>query len=248
MPNRILKESICVSEKINKLTWFEEALFYRLIVKCDDFGRYDGRSSVIKGNLFPLKDDITVKAIDKAIRGLVTVGLAEIYCVDAKPILQLPTWNCHQVCRAVKSKYPDPISGELQALASTCKQMRTLNVNDNVNDNVNERERAHAYACEDQGVENFGLYGEHKNVKLSKSEHTALEKDYGASLPDMIENLSRYLKKTGKTYASHDVVLREWAKEDNTPTAAQAAKENDITESIIESSRRRALRLIGGET
>lgn len=244
MPNRILKESICVSEKINKLTWFEEVLFYRLIVKCDDFGRYDGRSSVIKGNLFPLKDDITVKAIEKAIRGLVTVGLAEIYCVDAKPILQLPTWNCHQVCRAVKSKYPDPISGELQALASTCNQMRTLNENENVNDNVNERERAPARTREDSCAQK--TYGEHQNVKLTEKEYKSLDEDYGASLPDMIENLSRYLKKTGKTYASHDVVLREWAKEDNTPTAAQAAKENDITESIIESSRKRALRLIGG--
>ena len=240
MPNRILKESICVSEKINKLTWFEEVLFYRLIVKCDDFGRYDGRSSVIKGALFPLKDDITAKTIDKAIRGLVTAGLAEIYYVDAKPILQLPTWNCHQVCRAVKSKYPGPTESNLKTLASTREQMSPLNENDNVNDNVNERERAPAYACKDQPVENFALYGEHKNVKLSDIEHAALIKDFGSSLSGMIDNLSRYLKKTGKRYADHATVLRDWAREDKTPTAEETAAQKDLTERILEASRKRA--------
>ena len=53
MPNRILKESICRSEEIDSLSWFEEVLFYRLIVICDDFGRYDGRAKIIKGSCFP---------------------------------------------------------------------------------------------------------------------------------------------------------------------------------------------------
>ena len=56
MPNRIIKESICRSEEIDSLSWFEEVLFYRLIVTCDDFGRYDGRAKIIKGSCFPLKD------------------------------------------------------------------------------------------------------------------------------------------------------------------------------------------------
>ena len=38
MPNRILKENICVSDDIDRLTWFQEVLFYRLLVNCDDFG------------------------------------------------------------------------------------------------------------------------------------------------------------------------------------------------------------------
>ena len=36
MPNRIIKESIRTSDSINDLTWFEEVLFYRLMVSCDD--------------------------------------------------------------------------------------------------------------------------------------------------------------------------------------------------------------------
>lgn len=70
MPNRILKESICVSESIDSLSWFEEVLFYRLIVNCDDFGRFDGRTAVIKNRLFPLKDDLTLGTVKAAIQKL----------------------------------------------------------------------------------------------------------------------------------------------------------------------------------
>lgn len=106
MPNRILKESICRSEEIDSLSWFEEVLFYRLIVTCDDYGRYDGRAKVIKGTCFPLKD-ITEKDIDKALSRLSAVGLVKIYEIQEKPYLQLITWGEHQRIRNQKSKYPE---------------------------------------------------------------------------------------------------------------------------------------------
>ena len=106
MPNRILKESICRSEEIDFLSWFEEVLFYRLIVTCDDYGRYDGRAKVIKGTCFPLKD-ITEKDIDKALSKLSVVGLVKIYEIQEKPYLQLITWGEHQRIRNQKSKYPE---------------------------------------------------------------------------------------------------------------------------------------------
>ena len=106
MPNRILKDSICRSEEIDSLSWFEEVLFYRLIVTCDDYGRYDGRAKVIKGTCFPLKD-ITEKDIDKALSKLSAVGLVKIYEIQEKPYLQLITWGEHQRIRNQKSKYPE---------------------------------------------------------------------------------------------------------------------------------------------
>ena len=106
MPNRILKESICRSDEIDSLTWFEEVLFYRLIVICDDFGRYDGRAKIIKGSCFPLKD-ITEKDIDKALEKLSAVGLVRVYEAQGRPYLQLVTWAEHQRIRNQKSKYPE---------------------------------------------------------------------------------------------------------------------------------------------
>jgi hypothetical protein len=106
MPNRILKESICRSEEINSLSCFEETLFYRLIVMCDDFGRYDGRARIIKGSCFPLKD-VTDKDINAALGKLSEVGLVKVYEVDGRPYLQLVTWSEHQRIRNQKSKYPE---------------------------------------------------------------------------------------------------------------------------------------------
>lgn len=105
MPNRIIKESICRSEEIDSLSWFEEVLFYRLIVTCDDFGRYDGRAKIIKGSCFPLKD-ITEKDISKALGRLSEVGLVRVYETQGRPYLQLVTWAAHQRIRNQKSKYP----------------------------------------------------------------------------------------------------------------------------------------------
>lgn len=122
MPNRILKEGICTSDQINELTWFEEALFYRMIVNCDDFGRFDGRIQVVKNRLFPLKENITAKQVKDGINKLASVGLIVLYEYDGKPFLHLPTWNDHQSVRAKRSKYPAPEDG-VQSHEIICNQM-----------------------------------------------------------------------------------------------------------------------------
>lgn len=129
MPNRIIKESICVSDNLDKLTWFEECLFYRLIVNCDDYGRFDGRTAVIKNRLFPLKDNVTVASVEKALKALVNAELVAMYTYDGKPYLHLLTWGHHQTVRNKKSKYPAPEDGviaidcNLKEIESNCMQM-----------------------------------------------------------------------------------------------------------------------------
>jgi hypothetical protein len=105
MPNRILKESICTSDTIDRLSWFEEVFFYRLIVNCDDYGRMDARPAILKARLFPLKS-VTEKQVEAALNTLRTAGIVEVYTCDNRPYLQLRTWDKHQQIRAKKSKYP----------------------------------------------------------------------------------------------------------------------------------------------
>ena len=126
MPNRILKESICTSDSIDSLSWFEEALFYRLIVNCDDYGRFDGRPAIIKNRLFPLKENLTAKTVAGAIDKLASAGLVTLYVFEGKPYLYLPTWNHHQVVRAKSSKYPAPKDGieRMKSSESKCNQMQ----------------------------------------------------------------------------------------------------------------------------
>lgn len=126
MPNRIIKESICTSDTIESLTWFEEVLFYRLLVKADDYGRYEGRAAIIKGTCFPLKD-VTVKDIEKALNKLSAVGLVNLYRVHGKPYLQLVTWGKHQQIRAKKSKYPQMDEDDIicnQLISDDCNSSR----------------------------------------------------------------------------------------------------------------------------
>lgn len=122
MPNRIIKESVCVSDSIDSLSWFEEVLFYRLIVNCDDYGRFDGRAAVIKSRLFPLKDSVTVKAVSDAINKLASAELVTLYVFEGKPYLYLPTWDKHQQVRARRSKYPEP-SSDLISSDIICNQL-----------------------------------------------------------------------------------------------------------------------------
>lgn len=122
MPNRILKESICTSDSIDRLSWFEEVVFYRLIVNCDDYGRFDGRVALIKNKLFPLKESVTFTAVENAINKLATVGLVTLYEYEGRQYLQLPTWNEHQSIRAKRSKFPSP-DGCVKSYEIICKQM-----------------------------------------------------------------------------------------------------------------------------
>lgn len=119
MPNRILKESICASDSIDKLSWFEECVFYRLMVNCDDYGRFDGRVSIIKNRLFPLKEGLKPKIVEQALQKLAAVGLVVLYESDGKPFLYLPTWEKYQTIRNKQSKYPDP---------NTCKQLNSIEI------------------------------------------------------------------------------------------------------------------------
>ena len=123
MGNRIIKESICVSEQIDELTAMEEVMFYRLLVNCDDYGCMDGRAKIVKAKLFPLKD-ISVDDIAEMLKGLEEVGLIRTYTVDGHPYLQVTKWAEHQRVRNSIHKYPAPDCGELPQLAANCGEMQ----------------------------------------------------------------------------------------------------------------------------
>lgn len=107
MPNRIIKESICTNEQIDSLSPFEEICFYRLIVNCDDYGRCDARTAVLRARLFPLRD-LSNKEIEDALDALQCAGLIARYTVDDRPYLCLLGWNRNQKVRTKRAKHPAP--------------------------------------------------------------------------------------------------------------------------------------------
>lgn len=191
MSNRILKESICVSDTIDELSWFEEVLFYRLIVNCDDYGRFDGRVNIIKNRLFPLKDGLTAKAVKDGINRLSTVGLVTLYEFEGRPYLQLVTWNDHQSIRARKSKYP-AIVDSVNASESKCKQMNAdecrcnqmqANVpviqSESKSESKSESESECKTAEPSAHPEKKSAFGQFGWVKLTQKEHSGLLRDLG---------------------------------------------------------------------
>jgi hypothetical protein len=212
MPNRIIKESICISENLNNLTADEECFFLRLTVKVDDFGRYDARPAVLRASCYPLKlEKVKEKDIEKWLKSLVRENLIVIYHYRGKPYLYLTTWKEHQTPRAKNSKFPDPTGVEinLQEDVCNCMQMQAdVHENGNENDNhIRERERERA------------KHGKH--VSLTPDEYTKLVDAYGEqTTEDYIERLGDYIdqigvKKAASKYKSHYATIKSWYRRDN---------------------------------
>lgn len=149
MPNRIIKESICYSEDIDKLSSFEETVFYRLLVRVDDYGRIDARPNFLKSMLFVTKQGITEKNVQDAVFKLASIGLVRLYEVDGKSFLLFPKWNLHQRVRNSKEKYPAPqnesdFKSSPQVAASRGELPPESNPNPNPNPNPNISGRVNA--------------------------------------------------------------------------------------------------------
>lgn len=130
MPNRIIKESICTSENVDQLTEFQEVFFYRLMVNCDDFGRFDARPKLVSSRLFPLRDISTEKVVE-TLNALRAADLIILYEVGGHPYLQMKTWGKHQQARATKSRYPSPEDVKMNETDGICNQMISDDINGN---------------------------------------------------------------------------------------------------------------------
>ena len=124
MPNRIIKESLCSSEKIASLSDFEFRLWVGLITQVDDAGRGDARPAIIKGRVFPFRERLSIKDIDAALQALAAKGCVSLYTVDGKPYFLFPGWVKHQRVRDCKPKYPEPPENlNLPQSAASCGEL-----------------------------------------------------------------------------------------------------------------------------
>jgi hypothetical protein len=116
MPDRIIRASILASDRVNQLTWGAEVFYRRLMSEADDFGRYDGRTAILRAKLYPLKlDRVSESDIDKWKAECAQADLVRFYSVDGKPYLEILRFQ--QRTRAQLSKFPAPPSS-----ADICQQ------------------------------------------------------------------------------------------------------------------------------
>lgn len=116
MANRVVRAAILESDKVNKLSWAGEVFYRRLMSVLDDFGRCDGRPTILRSKLYPLRvDKVSEPDIVKWISECETAGLVRKYQVDGKDYLEM--FNFGQTVRQKVARVPPPD-------ASTCKQMQ----------------------------------------------------------------------------------------------------------------------------
>lgn len=116
MPDRIVRAEILTSEAVSLLSWPAEVFYRRLFSVVDDYGRYDGRSSILRAHLYPLKlDKVSEPDVGKWLTECVNAALVRLYQVAGRPYLEVLKFG--QRVRADKSKWPDP-----PTVADSCQQ------------------------------------------------------------------------------------------------------------------------------
>lgn len=115
MPNRIIREGILTSERVNSLNWEEEVFFRRLLSVVDDFGRCEAHAALLRASLFPLKlDQVREANVERLLAACERARLVRLYEVDSKRFLEV--CNFRQQTRS-SSKHPSPSDAPMR---STC--------------------------------------------------------------------------------------------------------------------------------
>lgn len=226
MPNRIIKESIHTSDKVNAMSDFQFRLWVNLITYVDDYGRGDARIPIIKGQCFPLRERITNKEIETALNKLADIGCINFYVVDGRPYLYFPNWESHQTVRNHKSKYPEPPVQQLNSIESNCTQLNAnvpvIQSNPIQSESISESESNTRKARH--------RYGRYNNVLLSDADMDSLKTEY-PDYEQRIERLSEYIAAKGDKYKNHLAVIRSWARKDQpaaTPRPAPITGTDEI--------------------
>ena len=242
MPNRIIKESICVSRKINELSAEEEVFFYRLLVNCDDYGCFFGDPDVLSAKLFPRR-----RYSDEKIRRwrdrLCSDGLIRMYRADEEDYIHVNKWDDNQQVRARRHKFPVYIESISDAGNGYHMQSDDGNGNQMISDDINgyhlisddircnqlslapaesESESLSESESESRGYapspqpDIKRVFGEFKNVQLTEEEHRKLVERLGESgTLEMITRLSGYIASKGVKYRSHFATILNWKRKDS---------------------------------
>ena len=215
MPNRILKDSICQSEKIDLLSSDAECLYYRLMVQCDDYGTYKADPRIVKSMCYPLKDSMTTTKAEKLLNELVDAGLIMPYEADGKRFLYFLNWTKHQQIKNKRSKYPMPSDSDIEEYRSKIErchsekvrlcslnpiQSNPIRIQSESNPNTNTNSvPAHTH-------------GSQNNVRLTDEELDRLRQDFPDLIDDAIEFLSLWITDKGdKSKAkTHNATIRRW--------------------------------------
>jgi len=110
MPNRMIRDGILTSERVDLLNWAEEVFYRRLQSVVDDYGRYYAKPELLVAACYPLRiRKVSDSDVGKFLTACVSAGLVSTYQAnDGKQYLEILDFG--QRIQA-KSKFPDPPEG-----------------------------------------------------------------------------------------------------------------------------------------
>lgn len=106
MPSRMVREGLLDSDPLRAAGELAEVLFTRLMLVADDYGRFDGRVTVICRRCWPLGGP-SESDVEGRLSALVREGLVSLYQVGGKPFICIPKFN-QRLRLKNPSKFPDP--------------------------------------------------------------------------------------------------------------------------------------------
>jgi len=105
MPNRLLREGILTSDRVDELDAAAEVFYRRLMSVVDDYGRFDARPNLLRSRCFPLRVDRVREAdISRWMAACQKAGLLALYDINDKQYGELLDFR--QAIRAKSSRYP----------------------------------------------------------------------------------------------------------------------------------------------
>lgn len=208
MPNRMIRDGILSSERVNQLGALEEVFYRRLMSVVDDYGRFYGNPSLIRAACFPLKlEKVSDSDIGKWLQVTEKAGLVRQYrATDGKRYIQLLDFN--QRIQS-KSKFPEPDgdSPESTVIHGDSPESTVENrlvVGGVEDEGGGEKKRARKRASTPI-PENFGV--------SDRVKAWASEKGYDR-LQEHCEAFCRKAKAKGYTYVDWDSAFEEAIRED----------------------------------
>ncbi len=204
MPNRWIKEVYKSSDRINSVGPAARDLWVRLLVTCDDYGRYPANPQLVASACYPLEP--SASTCEKLLAELVAARLVTVYEADGKPYFEVEQWYERPRSR---SKFPPNPRGSNDGAPLTtdgnCAQLRApTNTTTTTTTNTEPRKQA-------QMARKCPLPPDFKmsdNVKK-----WARQKGYD-SLPERFEDFVSRVRAHGYQYADWDAAFMKAIRED----------------------------------
>lgn len=229
MPDRIVRAGILTSDPVNGLSWAAEVFYRRLFSVVDDFGRYDGRPTLLRAHLYPLKiDRVSDADVCKWLTECVNAGIVSVYQVSGLQYLEVLKFG--QRVRAETSKWPNPqtVDSNPPTPAVKCPQVSALVVDvvvdvDEVVVPRKSRKQSKVSIPSDFGVSD-------------RVAAWAAEKGY-ENLDRHMESFKAKVQAHGYRYADWDAAFMEavrndWAKVASTGRGGGSAPSDDFWRSV----------------